>query len=253
MALPNIPDLSRQVSEDEWQARCDLAAAYRLVSREGWDDLLSTHLSARVPGEPDHMLLNPYGLLFSQVTASSLIKVDTLGNVLSPTPLFVNPAAVVIHGGILEARPDVESVMHLHTIDGVAVSTHANGLMPLNQRALYFQDILSYHDYEGIALDDDERVTLARDLGDKWLLILRNHGTLAVGRTIGQAFTYLYFLEMACRYQTRTLSCGVDLVRLPTEVIEKVPKQATHIAHMGTMEWPALVTSLENSDPDYAT
>ncbi len=253
MALPDIPDLSNEVSEEEWTARCDLAAAYRLVSRERWDDLLSTHLSARVPGEPEHMLLNPYGFLFSQMTASSLIKVDMMGNVLSPTPLFVNPAAVVIHGGILESRPDVESVMHLHTVDGVAVSTHADGLMPLNQRALYFQDILAYHDYEGIALDDDERVTLARDLGDKWLLMLRNHGTLSVGRTIGQAYTYLYFLEMACRYQTRTLSGGVDLVRLPPDVIEKVPKQATHIVHMGTMEWPALLASLDKDDADYAT
>lgn len=253
MTLPAITDLRDDVSPAEWEARCDLAAAYRHIARQGWDDLLSTHLSARVPDESDTMLLNPYGFLFSQITASSLIKVDFSGNVLSPTPLFVNPAAVTIHGGILESRPDVASVMHLHTVDGVAVSTHASGLMPLNQRALYFQDILAYHDYEGLALDDDERVTLARDLGQKWLLMLRNHGTLSVGRTVGQAYTYLYFLEMACKYQTRTLSCGVDLVRLPPEVIDKVPKQATHIEHMGTMEWPALRAVLDVAEPDYAT
>jgi ribulose-5-phosphate 4-epimerase/fuculose-1-phosphate aldolase len=253
MALPEIPNLQGEVSEAEWEARCDLAAAYRHIAREGWDDMLSPHLSARVPDDPDKMLLNPYGFLFCQMTASSLIKVDMAGKVLSPTPLFVNPAAVVIHGGILEAREDVASVMHLHTVDGVAVSTHADGLLPLNQRALYFQEILAYHDYEGIALDDDERVSLARDLGDKWLLMLRNHGTLSVGRTVGQAYTYLYFLEMACKYQTRTLSCGVDLIRLPPDVIEKVPKQATHIEHMGTMEWPALRAVLDVAEPEYAT
>lgn len=253
MALPEIPDIRSTVTEAEWEARCDLAAAYRLVAREGWDDLLSTHLSCRVPDEPDAMLLNPYGLLFGQVTASSLVKVGLDGDVRSESPFPVNRAAVVIHGGVLEARDDLHSVMHLHTIDGVAVSTHADGLMPLNQRALYFQDMIAYHDYEGLAVDDDERVTLARDLGDKWVMMLRNHGTLAVGRSVGQAYTYLFFLERACQYQTRTLSGGVDLTRLPPEVIELVPKQATHTEHMGRFEWPALTASLAATEPDFAT
>ena len=249
--LPEVPDLRGQVPADEWQARVDLAAAYRLVAREGWDDLLSTHLSARVPGEPDHMLINPYGLLFSQVTASSLIKVDFAGNRLSPSPFPHNPAAITIHAAVLEARADLNAVVHLHTIASVAVATHRDGLLPLNQRALYFLPVLAYHDYEGLALDDAERVSLVRNLGDKRAMILRNHGTLTCGASVAQAWVTAFFLESACRMQVQTLACGGPLTELSDEVIAKVPEQAKHMAHWGRFEWPALLTLLDGEDDGY--
>ncbi len=249
--LPEIPDQRGKVSEAEWQARVDLAAAYRLVAREGWDDMLSTHISARVPGEDGVFLINPYGLLFSQVTASSLIKVDYQGNRLSESPFPHNPAAIVIHAAVLEAREDVASIVHLHTIPGVAVSTHADGLMPLNQRALYFQNVLAYHDYEGLALDDEERVSLVEHLGDKQVMLLRNHGTLVCGSTVAQAYVASFFFEKACQMQVQTLSCGVPLTPLSKEVIEKVPEQAKHMAHWGRLEWPALLAVLDGEDDSY--
>ncbi len=250
-ALNKVPSLEGKVSPEEWQARVDLAAAYRLVARYGWDDMLSTHISARVPGEEGTLLINPYGVLFHQVTASSLIKIDYHGTVLSETPFRVNRAAVTFHGGILEARPDVNSALHLHTPAGVAVSTHEHGLLPINQRALYFQPILAYHDYEGIGFDDSERETVARDLGDKWALIMRNHGTLTVGRSVAQAFVYAYFLEQACRYQVATLAAGVPIRELPQSIIDRVAQQATHFANAGVLEWPALLATLDQEDPSY--
>ncbi len=251
--LAPIPSLQGRVAAEEWQARVDLAAAYRLVAREGWDDLLSTHISARLPGEDGVFLVNPYGLLFSQITASSLIKVDYQGQRLSESAYPHNPAAITIHAAVLEARPDVASVLHLHTVAGVAVSTCADGLMPLNQRALYFLPVLGYHDYEGLAIDDEERVTLVRHLGDKWAMLLRNHGTLACGRSVAQAYVTAFFLEKACQMQVQTLSCGVPLTELPKDVIEKVPEQATHMEHWGRFEWPALLEALDREDPSYAT
>lgn len=250
--LKSVPSLRETVSEAEWQARVDLAASYRLVAREGWDEMLSTHISARVPDEPGKFLINPYGVLFGQITASSLVKVDYEGNVYSETDYPINTAAVVIHGGLLEAREDIASAVHLHTPAGVAVSTHKKGLMPLNQRALYFQPILAYHDYEGLALDMEERETLVRDLGaENWAMLLRNHGTLTVGRTIGQAYVYMFFLERACQMQVQTLAGGVPLTELPDELIEKVPQQAFHWRHMGKLEWPALRKLLDDKEPDY--
>ena len=250
-ALPQVPDLSQEVSPEEWQARVDLAAAYRLVAREGWDDMLSTHLSARVPGEPGHMLINPYGLLFSQITASSLVKVDFTGQRLSPSPFPHNPAAVTIHGAVLAARSDLNAVIHLHTVANVAVATHREGLLPLNQRALYFLPVLAYHDYEGLALDEAERETLVRNLGDKRAMILRNHGTLACGQSVAQAYVTAFFLESACQMQVATLSCGAPLTELSDEVIAKVPEQAKHMAHWGRFEWPALLATLDAEDDSY--
>ncbi|MEM7410876.1 MAG: class II aldolase/adducin family protein [Myxococcota bacterium] len=249
--LPTIPSLREAVSEAEWQTRVDLAASYRLVAREGWDDLLSTHISARVPEEPHHFLINPYGLLFSQITASSLIKVDYQGNRLSESPFPHNPAAITIHAAVLEARSDVASVLHMHSIAGTAVSTLREGLLPINQRALYFQDVLAYHDYEGLALDDAERESLVRDLGECWVMILRNHGTLACGRSVAQAYVNAFFLEKACQMQVQTLSCGAPLQPLPPDVIRKVPEQAKHMAHWGRFEWPALCAALDREDPSY--
>jgi ribulose-5-phosphate 4-epimerase/fuculose-1-phosphate aldolase len=249
--MGQVPSLQGKVSDAEWRARVDLAASYRLVARFGWDDMLSTHISARVPNEDGALLINPYGVLFEQVTASCLVKVDYHGKLLSKTPFPINPAAITIHGSILEARADVASALHMHTTPGVAVSTHAAGLMPINQRALYFQDILAYHDYEGLALESDERETLVSHLDDKWALILRNHGTLTVGRTIAQAFVYAYMLERACEYQVATLAGGTQLTDLADEIKARVPKQATHFVFAGTMEWPALLALLDKDDPSF--
>lgn len=250
--LSEVPSLEGKVSPAEWQARVDLAAAYRLIARHGWDDMLSAHISARVPDEEGTLLINPYGLLFHQVTASSLIKIDYSGKPLSETPFPINRTAVTFHGGVLEARPDVNSALHLHTTAGVAVSTHQRGLLPLNQRALYFQPMLAYHDYEGLGFDDSERETVAQDLGDKWALIMRNHGTLTVGRSVAQAYVYAYFLERACQYQVATLAAGADTINeLPQSVIDRVPEQATHFVRAGLMEWPALLATLDAEDPSY--
>lgn len=250
--LKSIPSLRESVSQAEWEARVELAASYRLVAREGWDEMLSTHISARVPDEPNKFLINPYGVLFSQITASSLVKVDYEGAVYSETDYPINTAAIVIHGGLLEARPDIASAVHLHTPAGVAVSTHKEGLMPLNQRALYFQPILACHDYEGLALDMNERDSLVRDLGtENWALLLRNHGTLTVGRSIGQAYVYMFFLERACQMQVQTLAGGVPLTELSDDLINKVPEQAFHWQHMGKLEWPALKKLLDDKESDY--
>ena len=213
--------------------------------------MLSVHISARVPDEEDKFLINPYGLSFSQVTTSSLIKVDSEGNKYSDTPFHLNKAAINIHGGILDARSDVQSVLHLHTNAGVAVSSMKDGLLPLNQRSLYFMPITGYHDYEGIAIAANERESLARDLADNWALILKNHGTLTVGRSVGQAFVYAYFLERACQYQVQSLSMGAELTPLSQEIIDLVPTQATHFEHLGKLEWPALLATLDAEDSSF--
>jgi ribulose-5-phosphate 4-epimerase/fuculose-1-phosphate aldolase len=245
-AISHISPLKGQVSDAEWRTRCDLAAAYRLVAQHGWDDMLSTHLSARVPGE-DAYLINPYGILFSQVTASCLIKISLDGKALSDSPFPINPAAVNFHGSVMRARPDVQSAMHMHSTAGVAVSTQKDGLLPLNQRALYFMPILAYHDYAGLGVEDSEGDALARDLGSKWALIMRNHGTLTVGRSVAQAFVYTYFLERACQYQLATQVSGVPLIPLSDDVVAVVPKQAGHFEYAGLMEWPALLATLDGS------
>lgn len=254
-SLPPFPSVQAQVSESEWNTRVDLAASYRLVAHHGWDDMLSTHISARLPDEPECMLLSPYGLLFGQVTASSLVKVRISDStVLSSTPLVLNPAAINIHAGVLRARPDVHSSLHLHTIAGVAVSSLKEGLMPLNQRACYFgPHNTAYHGYEGIATEAGEQETLARDLGDKWVMFLRNHGTLTLGRTVAQAFVAAFFLERACQMQVATLSMGRPVTVLPPDLVALVAEQAKHVRFWGRMEWPALLTLLHQVNPGFDT
>lgn len=249
-AQRSAPRMREQVSQSEWAARVDLAASYRLAAHHGWDELISTHFSARVPDEPDAMLLNPYGLLFSQITASSLIKVRiSKGEQLSESPFPLNVAAVNIHSGILAARPDVQAVCHLHTIAGVAVSTMRDGLLPLNQRACYFDP--AYHDYEGIAVNPHEQERLAADLGDKWVMFLRNHGTLVVGRSVANAFVTTYFLERVCETQVATLSMNQPLTVLPDDFVVEVRKSARHVRHWGLHEWPGLVSLLDGINPGY--
>src|SRR6478609_9815415 len=186
-----IPSLKGKVSDEEWAIRVDLAAAYRMVAYYGWDDLIFTHLSARIPGPEHHFLLNPYNLMFEEVTASSLVKVDVQGNPVEPTPFITNPAGFTIHSAIHMARDDAHAVMHLHTAHGQAVSAQSEGLMPLTQTAMLIRGDVAFHDYEGVAVDLGERERLVADLGAKNAMILRNHGTLAVGKNVGECFIRL--------------------------------------------------------------
>ncbi len=198
------PELRATVSAEEWQLRVDLAACYRLVALFGWDDLIFTHISARLPGPDHHFLINPYGMMFDEITASSLVKVDLHGNKVmdSPHPV-INPAGFTIHSAIHAARDDAHCVLHVHSVNGVAVSAQEDGLLPLSQHSIFVLSSLAYHDYEGVALEDDEKPRLVRDLGDKRFLMLRNHGLLTVGRSVAEAFVAMYFFEAACMMQVR--------------------------------------------------
>ena len=251
-----IPSLEGKVSPDEWKVRVDLAAAYRLVAHYGWDDLIFTHLSARVPGPEHHFLLNPYNLMFEEVTASSLVKVDMSGMPVEPTPFITNPAGFTIHSALHMARADAQAVMHLHTPHGQAVSAHAEGLLPLTQTAMLIREDVAYHDYEGVAVDLDERERLVADIGDKGAMLLRNHGTLAVGESVGEAFIRLYFLERACEAQILALSGGEGHLNNPPQGSPEVTAQQGKIGlklAAGMLAWPALLRKAYRLDPSFAT
>jgi len=251
-----IPSLEGKVSAEEWKIRVDLAAAYRLIAFYGWDDIIFTHLSARIPGPEHHFLLNPYNLMFEEVTASSLVKVDMQGHAVDPTPFITNPAGFTIHSAVHMARPDAQAVMHLHTPHGQAVSAHGDGLLPLTQTAMLIRDDVAYHDYEGVAVDLGERERIVADLGDKGAMLLRNHGTLAVGDTVGEAFLKLYFLERACQAQILALSAGEGNLNNPPqgspEVTAAQGKVGLKIA-AGALAWPALLRKAYRLDPSFAT
>jgi len=237
---------------EEWAVRVDLAACYRLVAHFGWDDLIFTHISARVPGPDHHFLINPYGLTFDEMTASSLVKVDLDGKVVEPTPYFINPAGFTIHSAVHAAREDAKCVIHLHTTAGVAVSAQAHGLLPLNQTAMILGDELAYHDYEGIALDLAERPRLVADLGTKSAMLLRNHGTLAVGPSIQTAFLTMYFLERSCATQVATLAVFSE-VTAPTEKVKALVSQQAKFGR-GMVEgimWAPLLRRLDRIDPSF--
>ena len=241
-------------SAEERQTRIDLAAAYRLVAHYGWDDMIFTHISARVPGPDHHFLINPYGMLFSEITASSLIKVDLDGNIVEPTPYFFNPAGFTIHSAVHAAREDAKCVLHLHTVAGVAVSCQEDGLLPLNQTAMLLNDQIAYHEYEGVALLLDERPRLVADLGEKNAMLLRNHGTLTVGATVGEAFLTMYFLERSCATQVALLAGSVPLHYPSPEVQEVVKRQATvGVAPVAKLAWDAQLRMLDAKDPSYKT
>ncbi|MEM7189776.1 MAG: class II aldolase/adducin family protein [Pseudomonadota bacterium] len=249
--------IREQCSEAEWQTRVDLAACYRLVDMFGWSDLLGTHVSARVPGVDDAFLINPYGLLFDEITASSLVKVDEAGEILSPTDYHINPAGFVIHSAIHMAKPELACALHTHTQAGVAVATSQNGLEPLTQHALAIIAHTAYHGYEGIATDMSERDRLVSDLGDANVLILRNHGLLTVGRTIAEAFVWMYRAERASRMQVAFHQTGQKPVEIPSEVQEvtiarnlKANSPAGH-RPIGVYEWPALLRRLDRTDQSY--
>jgi ribulose-5-phosphate 4-epimerase/fuculose-1-phosphate aldolase len=251
----DIPSLQGQVSEQEWAIRVDLAAAYRLVAYFGWDDLIFTHLSARIPGPEHHFLLNPYQLMFEEVTASSLVKVDASGAPVNPTPFITNPAGFVIHSAIHMAREDAQAVMHLHTPAGQAVAAHAEGLLPLTQTAMLIRGELGFHDYEGVAVDLRERERLVANLGDRSAMILRNHGTLAIGKTVGECFVRLYFLERACEAQIMALSAGENVNHPPQGAPEIAAQQGTAGIAMAAnlLAWPALKRKAYRLDPAFAT
>ncbi|MFT5277763.1 MAG: ribulose-5-phosphate 4-epimerase/fuculose-1-phosphate aldolase, partial [Granulosicoccus sp.] len=218
-----------KVSAQEWQARVDLAAAYRIIAYYGWDDLVFTHISARVPGPEHHFLINPYGLMFEEVTASSLVKVDIEGNKVMPSDYDVNPAGFIIHSAVHGARDDALCVMHLHTVEGIAISTLKDGLQAYSQQSLFALSSLSYHDYEGVALNPDEKARLVDDLGNTNFMILRNHGLLTCGNSIADAFTFMFFLQRSCEIQLKAQATGQPMIKIPDQILAGIQAQAKEV------------------------
>ncbi|MET0519673.1 MAG: class II aldolase/adducin family protein [Burkholderiaceae bacterium] len=253
MSLANIPSLKGQVPDDEWQLRVDLAACYRLVARYGWSDLIFTHISAKLPGPEHQFLINPYGLMFDEITASSLIKIDAQGNKLQETPYPVNQAGFVIHSAIHAARPEAGCVLHTHTRAGVAVSAQAGGVLPISQQSTFVLASLAYHDYEGVAIRPEEQPRLQADLGHKNFFCLRNHGLLTVGRSIADAFLSMYTFESACQIQISAQAGGGELTQIPPAVLEGVAEsmrvQTGGLG--GAFVWPSLLRELERRNPGY--
>ena len=250
---PKPTSIRDHVTEAEWQARVDLAAAYRLVALYGWDDLIFTHISARVPGPEHHFLLNAYGMMFDEVTASSLVKIDPSGNKVLESPYFINPAGFTIHSAVHAAREDALCVMHLHTDYGIAVSAQKDGLLPISQQSMFPLASLAYHDYEGLALNEEEKPRLVSDLGEKNYMILRNHGLLTIGKTAAEAFLSMYILERACRIQILAQSGGGELHRVAEPIINLTAKQmsAVTIGQGAELTWPGLLRKLDRIDPSF--
>jgi ribulose-5-phosphate 4-epimerase/fuculose-1-phosphate aldolase len=242
-----------QVTEAEWQMRVDLAGAYRLVAHYGWDDLIFTHISARVPGTDHHFLINPYGMMFEEITASSLVKVDLEGRIVSESPYVINPAGFTIHSAVHAAREDAICVMHLHTDYGIAVSAQRNGLLPISQQSLFPLASLAYHDYEGLALNDEEKPRLVRDLGNHKNMILRNHGLLTIGGTVAEAFLSMYILERSCKIQILARSGNTELVPVPDPILQRVAAQLNVVTvGLGSeLAWPGLLRKLDRLDRSY--
>ena len=242
-----------QVRADEWAVRTDLAAAYRAVAMFGWDDLVFTHISARVPGPDHHFLINPYGMMFEEITASSLVKIDLGGDKVMESPFEINPAGFTIHSAVHEAREDAHCVMHLHTMEGVAVSCQKTGLLPLSQQSLFPLSSLAYHAYEGVALNAGEKARLVADLGDKHNMILRNHGLLTCAESVADAFLYMYILQKACTVQIRAQSGGGELIPIPQPIVDGI-KQASKVVLRqagGMIAWPGILRKLDRQDPSW--
>jgi ribulose-5-phosphate 4-epimerase/fuculose-1-phosphate aldolase len=249
----NIPSLQDKVSPPEWQLRVDLAAAYRLVALYGWSDLVFTHISARIPGPEHQFLINPYGLMFEEITASSLVKVDQAGNKLSDSPFPVNPAGFTIHSCIHQVRDDAGCVLHTHSRAGVAVSAQKCGVLPISQQSTFVLPSLAYHDYEGVALRDDEKPRLQADLGRSNYLMLRNHGLLTVGPTIAEAFLAMYTFENVCRIQIDAQAGGGELHFVDPKILDGIALvMKTVTAGQGAnIAWPALLRKLDRADPGF--
>ncbi|QYJ78329.1 class II aldolase/adducin family protein [Shewanella acanthi] len=250
MTSASVKDL---VSAEEWQQRVDLAACYRLVALYGWDDLIFTHISARVPGPEHHFLINPYGMTFDEITASSLVKVDLNGNKVMDSEYDINPAGFTIHSAVHAARENALCVLHTHSINGVAVSAQKEGVLPISQQSILVLSSLGYHDYEGVALREDEKPRLVRDLGDKSFLMLRNHGLLTAASTIADAFVNMYFFEATCMIQVRA-QAGGELTTVHPAIIETAQAQAAQVTRNigGALAWPALLRKLDRVNPGYA-
>jgi ribulose-5-phosphate 4-epimerase/fuculose-1-phosphate aldolase len=250
--LARTESLQGHVSPEEWQMRVDLACAYRLVAHHGWDDLIFTHLSARIPGPDNHFLINPMGLLFEEMTASALVKVDLAGRILSPTDFFINAAGFTIHSCIHAARHDVGAVFHTHTVAGIAVSSQKQGLLPISQMALGFYNMLAYHDYEGLALNESEIPRLVADLGGQKALILRHHGLLSAGMSVGEAYLILFMMEKACQIQLAAQGNDVELALLPQSMADLVAHQTqSAFGFAGEMAWQAAKRKMERLDPSF--
>ncbi len=250
-SLAGPGSLRGKVAEEEWKVRVDLAALYRLVSLYGWDDMIYTHISARLPGPDHHFLINPYGLFFDEMTASSLVKIDLQGNVLQETSYFINPAGFTIHSAVHAAREDAHYVMHLHSDQGVAVSAQKEGLLPLSQHALIVLPGLAYHDYEGIALNVEEKDRLVADLGSASLMLLRNHGTLAVGKTAADCWTGMFYLERACKQQVMALTVGRENVRIASDASQAEVRAQVGRGIGGALAWPGCLRRLDRQSPGY--
>lgn len=242
-----------QVSDEEWEVRVNLAACYRLIAVHGWDDLVFTHVSARVPGSDEHFLINAYGLLFEEMTASCLVKVDLDGEKVLDSPYAVNPAGFMIHSAVHDAREDVICVMHTHTRAGIAVSAQADGLLPISQTSLFPLVSLAYHDYEGVALNEDEKPRLVADLGGNNAMILRNHGLLTTGKSIADAFLMMYVLETACQIQVLAQSTAGELIQIAQPIIAGIQAQAEQVTRGlgGDLVWPALLRKLDRVDASF--
>lgn len=256
LGVLDIPSVKDQVSEEEWQARVDLAAAYRMCAHFGWDDLIYTHISARVPNSDHHFLINPLGLMFEEMTASSLIKVDLNGKAQMETPFIPNAAGFVIHSAIHAAREDAGCVLHLHTDYGVAVSNLKSGLEPLCQSSIPPWSVISYHDYEGFAVNDGEQERLVADLGDKNAMILRNHGTLTAANTTASAFELMFFLEKACKIQILTRATGMELHDPSQQSLDNALRDLRVVAGANGADrfvWPAILRKMDRLDPSFRT
>jgi ribulose-5-phosphate 4-epimerase/fuculose-1-phosphate aldolase len=250
-----IASLRNTVSPEEWAVRVDLAASYRLVAHFGWEDLVFTHITMRVPGVEDQFLINPYGVLFDEITASSLVKIDLQGTKVGDSPFPVNPAGFVIHSAIHAARHDAKCVMHTHTPNGIAVAAQQGGLLPISQHSIFVLPSLGYHDFEGVATRDDEKPRLVADLGDNTHLILRNHGLLTVGETVADAFVAMHYLEMSCAIQVRAQSGGAELITVGKDIIDaayaQAPSSPRRRSGRGELVWPGLLRRLDRLDPSF--
>lgn len=258
--MPNdkleIRSLKEHVSAEEWRVRVDLAAAYRLVAAFRWDDLVFTHISARVPGTDDQFLINPYGLMFDEITASSLVRIDLQGRKLDDSPFPINPAGFTIHGAVHAARHDAHCVLHVHSLNGVAVSAQKGGVLPISQQSIFVLSSLAYHDYEGVALRDDEKPRVVADLGQANFLMLRNHGLLTLGPTVADAFLAMYLFETVCTIQVRAQAGGGELIAVNPSIIAGAQEQARQVTNgvgLGSLNWPGLLRKLERLDPSYRT
>jgi ribulose-5-phosphate 4-epimerase/fuculose-1-phosphate aldolase len=244
-----------QVAAAEWQTRVDLAACYRLVALHGWDDLIFTHISAKVPGTQE-FLINPYGLMFHEISASSLVKIDQAGNKLMDSPYEINPAGFTIHSAVHEVRHDVECVLHTHTAAGVAVSAQKQGVLPISQQSLFVLSSLAYHPYEGVALNPEEKARLQADLGENNFLMLHNHGLLTCGGTIADTFLMMFIFQRACEIQVLAQTGGAELIAIEPQVLAGARAMVAGVTRSaqgmgGALAWPALLRKLDLQDPSY--